>query len=64
MQERDLESMKRSGQLSVKVNIVAEVAGQPEVVFERTQYLGIGEMLYSFKLFFQGGEAQEINLLA
>ena len=41
-----------------------QVAGQPEVVFERTQCLGVGEMLYDSKLLFRDGEAQGVNLLA
>ena len=56
-QKRGLEGLKRSGQLGVKVNIVAQVAGQPEVVFEGTQRLGVGKMLYGPKLLFRVGEA-------
>ena len=46
------------------MNVVAQIAGQLEVVFEHTQCLGVSEMLYGFKLFFRGGEAQGANLLA
>ena len=46
------------------MNIIAQVAGQLEVVFERTQCLGVDKMLYDPKLFFRGGKAQRVNLLA
>lgn len=61
---RDLENLKRSGQLGVKVNIVAQGAGQPKVVFKHIKCLWVSEMFYGSKLFFQGCKAQGANLLA
>ena len=64
MQEQGFKGLKRSSQLSVKVNVVAQIACQPEVVFERSERLRIGEMLYGPKFLLRGGKAQEVNLLA
>ena len=64
MQERGFEGLKWSSQLGIKVNVVAQVARQPEVVFECSQPLRIGETLYGPKLFLGGGKAQGVNLLA
>ena len=63
-QERGFEGLKWSSQLGVKVNVVAQVARQPEIVFERFQLLRIGEMPYGPRLFLGGDKAQGVNLLA
>ena len=46
------------------MNIVAQVACQPEEVFKHSQCLWIGEMPYGSKLLMRGGKAQGVNLLA
>ena len=46
------------------MNVVAQIANHPKVVFERIQCLRIGEVFYGFELLLRGSEAHGVNLLA
>lgn len=62
-EQKDLQGLKWYCQLSIKIYILLEVTGQAKVILKYVQCLEVYEVFYSSKIFFRGGETQEVGAL-